>query len=218
MIPKSNASNFGGLTSGNTRTNFEQKCKKTWITHRLNQVKLYSLLSRIFTSIQFGYWSKWPSTDPQNGNVVMMMLANRDSRLNAERLGGFVAFPGGLGSPARRPWMTAACAWHGPTDKCRGRRRYYRTCAYWRALRAAASGSRTRADRLPIGWSAGRPGRRVPGHGSACLDPLADSLSAPMATTAETLGAVCGAANPLESLRLRRRDSDITRLAGGRRP
>ena len=36
-----------------------------------------------------------------------------------------------------------------------------RPCAYWRALRAAASGSRTRrrADRRPTEWSAGRPGR-----------------------------------------------------------
>ena len=48
-----------------------------------------------------------------------------------------------------------------------------RTCAYWHALRAAASGSRTRTDGRPTGWSAGRPGRRMPGLGSACLDPLA---------------------------------------------
>ena len=50
-----------------------------------------------------------------------------------------------------------------------------RACAFWCALCAAASGSRTGADRWPTGWSAGRPwqGRRVPWLGSACLDPLA---------------------------------------------
>ena len=49
-----------------------------------------------------------------------------------------------------------------------------RTRAFWSALRAAAGGSRTRADRRrPSGWSAGRPGRRVPGPGSACLNPPA---------------------------------------------
>ena len=95
-----------------------------------------------------------------------------------------------------------------------------RTCAYWRALRAAASGSRTLADRRP---TAGPPGGQqgalaveCPGMALHALTPLPYWLSAPTATTAETLGAVCGAANPLESLRLR--DSDITRLAGGQRP
>ena len=48
------------------------------------------------------------------------------------------------------------------------------------------------------------------------LTPLPYLLSAPMAATAETMGSVRGVANPLESLR--RGDSDITRLAGGRRP
>ena len=57
---------------------------------------------------------------------------------------------------------------------------------------------------------------RGPGMALHALDPLPYSLCAPTATTAETLGAVCGAANPLESLH--RRDSDITRLAGERRP
>ena len=52
----------------------------------------------------------------------------------------------------------------------------------------------------------------MPGLDSACLDPLPYSLSAPTATTAETKGAVCGAANPLESRR--QRDSDIRAAAG----
>ena len=70
----------------------------------------------------------------------------------------------------------------------------------------------------PPGGQQGSRAVECPGMTLHALIPLPYSLSAPTATTAETLGAVCGAANPLESLRLRRRDSDITRLAGGLRP
>ena len=66
-----------------------------------------------------------------------------------------------------------------------------RTCAYWRALRAAASG---RADRLPTWWSAltqqGARAVECPGMALHALTPLPYWLSAPTATTAETLGAV----------------------------
>ena len=68
----------------------------------------------------------------------------------------------------------------------------------------------------PLGGQQGAWAVERQGLALHALTPLPYSLSAPTATTAETLGAVCGAANPLESLRLR--DSDITRLAGGQRP
>ena len=72
----------------------------------------------------------------------------------------------------------------------------------------------------PIGCPpSGQQGARAiecPGSALRALTPLQYSLSAPTATMAETMGAVCGAANPPESRR--RRNSDITCLACGRRP
>ena len=64
----------------------------------------------------------------------------------------------------------------------------------------------------PPGGQQGSQAVECPGSALRALTPLQYSLSAPMAATAETMGSVRGAANPLESRR--RRDSDITRLAG----
>ena len=68
----------------------------------------------------------------------------------------------------------------------------------------------------PPGGQQGAWAVECPGSALHALTPLQYSLSAPTATTAETLGAVCWEANPLESLR--RRDLDIPRLAGERCP
>ena len=64
-----------------------------------------------------------------------------------------------------------------------------RTCAFWRALRAAASGSRTRADRRP---TEGARAVECPGSALRALTPLPYSLSAPTATTAETWALCAG--------------------------
>ena len=67
-----------------------------------------------------------------------------------------------------------------------------------------------------MGGQKGARAVECPGSALHALTPLPYSLSAPEAATAEIMGAVRGAADPLEIQR--RSDSDITRLAGGRRP
>ena len=68
----------------------------------------------------------------------------------------------------------------------------------------------------PPGGQEGARAVECPGSALRALTPLRYSLSVPMATKADTMGAVRRAANPLESLR--RRDSDMTFFAHVLRP